>query len=920
MKPANNPRLTAAELRARAEVAFQTKATSTVANSIAPMPEEVRAQLHELQIHEIELEMQNDELNHAQDELATAHARYLDLYDFAPVGYCTINEKGVITEANLTLAALLGVTRLSLTKRLFSHYIQHKDQDDFYRLRRKMLAASTVAVIHSDPFTITPAACEVRLVKSDGADYWARLIVTPVADEQGEKAMRIAVIDITERQQLEQQLHEFQQTEHRKTRAALVTSEECFRSIVEVQPECVKIVDAKGCLVQMNPAGLAMIEADNLQQVQGLNVAGLVVASQREAYRAFEAGVLAGKSAAMEFEIIGLRGTPLWIDSHAVPLPGQPDSPPKMLAITRDITARKQADEEIRRLNTQLKQFKNTLDQTLDSVFMFDLESLRFTYVNQGAMLQVGYSETELLQMTAVDIKPLFTLEQFRQMLQPLVDGVLPSLTIESVHRHKDGHDIPVEIFLQLVRQEGQGQGQSQPPSFVAIVSDISERLTTQKQIDLLANHDVLTGLPNRMLTKDHLQQAILVAERENSKVALLFIDLDNFKIINDSLGHVIGDELLKSVATRLRECLRDVDTLSRQGGDEFLIVLNNVGDTASITVVAEKILARMLEPFEIDQHELSSSLSIGIAVYPDDGKDFVTLLKQADTAMYQAKESGRNTHRFHTDQMNIDAVEHLRIRNGLRRALEQGEFVLHYQPQINLATGAVFGAEALIRWHHPELGMLPPGRFISIAEDSGLIVPIGDWVLQEACRQAVAWCKAGLPELLIAVNLSVVQFRHGDVLKSVTQALAESGLEPALLELELTESILIKDAEKVLATVRQLKSLGVKLSIDDFGTGYSSLSYLKRFDVDKLKIDQSFVRDMVDDAHDAVIVGTIIQMAKSLGLTTIAEGVEDERQLAMLRLAHCDEAQGYYFAHPMPADEFESFILNGEITIHPTV
>jgi len=772
MKPANNPRLTAAELRARAEVAFQTKSTAAV-SSIASTPEEERALLYELQVHQIELEMQNDELQRSQHELATAHARYLDLYDFAPVGYCTIDEKGVITKANLTLAALLGVTRLSLTKRLFSHYIQHKDQDDFYRLRRKMLAASTVVVIHSDPFTITPAACEVRLVKSDGADCWARLIVTPVADEHGEKILRIAVTDITERQRLEQQLHELQQTEHRKTKAALVTSEERFRTIVEVQPECVKIVDAKGCIVQMNAAGLAMIEADNLQQAQGLSVAGLVVASQREAYRAFEASVLAGKNAAIEFEIIGLRGTRRWIDSHAVPLPDQPDSAPKMLAITRDITARKQAEE----------------------------------------------------------------------------------------------------------------------------------------QIEFLANHDVLTGLPNRLLTKDHLQQAILVAERENSKVALLFIDLDNFKIINDSLGHVIGDELLKGVATRLRECLRDVDTLSRQGGDEFLIVLNNVGDTASITVVAEKILARMLEPFEIDQHELSSSLSIGIAVYPDDGKDFVTLLKQADTAMYQAKESGRNTHRFHTDQMNTDAVEHLRIRNGLRRALEQGEFVLHYQPQINLATGAVFGAEALIRWHHPELGMLPPGRFISIAEDSGLIVPIGDWVLQEACRQAVAWCKAGLPELLIAVNLSVVQFRHGDVLKSVTQALAESGLEPALLELELTESILIKDAEKVLATVRQLKSLGVKLSIDDFGTGYSSLSYLKRFDVDKLKIDQSFVRDMVDDVHDAVIVGTIIQMAKSLGLTTIAEGVEDERQLAMLRLAHCDEAQGYHFAHPMPADEFASFM-----------
>ncbi len=572
-------------------------------------------------------------------------------------------------------------------------------------------------------------------------------------------------------------------------------------------------------------------------------------------------------------------------------------------AAVRDITNRKKNEEKIHRLNSELSQFKSTLDQTLDCVFMFQPDTLRLTYVNEGAKRQTGYNETELMQMTLADIVSGFSLQKFQQVVQPLIEGVQPSLTFQSAHRHKDGHDIPVEIFLQLIRLEGQA------PRFVTMASDISERQTAQKQIEFLAYHDVLTRLPNRLLAKDHLEQAILVAERENSKVALLFIDLDKFKTINDSLGHAIGDSLLKGVSIRLRECLRDIDTLSRQGGDEFLIVLNNMRDTESVTVVAEKILERMEEPFEIDHHELEISLSIGIAVYPDDGKDFDTLLKQADTAMYQAKESGRNTHRFHTEQMNIDAVEHLRMRNGLRHALEHGEFVLHYQPQISLATGAVIGAEALIRWHHPELGMVPPGRFIPIAEDSGLIVPIGEWVLREACLQAVAWHKAGLPELLVAVNLSAVQFKRGDVEKSVTRALAESGLNPALLELELTESILIKDTEKVLATVGRLKSLGVKLSIDDFGTGYSSLSYLKRFNVDKLKIDQSFVRDMADDPNDAAIVSAIIQMAKSLNLTTIAEGVEDERQLALLRLQHCDEVQGYHFARPMPADEFENFM-----------
>ena len=446
-------------------------------------------------------------------------------------------------------------------------------------------------------------------------------------------------------------------------------------------------------------------------------------------------------------------------------------------------------------------------------------------------------------------------------------------------------------------------------PLLRKMAREISERKKAEARISYLAYHDALTGLPNRLLVKDRFDQAMAYADRCGAKTALLFIDLDNFKVINDSLGHSIGDAVLKAVAARLRDCVRKVDTISRQGGDEFLIVLTGVRDNADITGITEKILARQVEPFDIEGDELSSSFSIGITVYPDDGNDFGTLLKKADTAMYQAKDAGRNTYRFFTEQMNINAVGNLRMRQGLRKALERDEFVLYYQPQIELASGDVVGAEALIRWIDPEAGMVPPGRFIPVAEDSGLIVPIGEWVLREACRQAVAWREAGLPDLLVAVNLSAIQFKRGDVEKSVTLALTESGLDPALLELELTESILIQDPENVLATVQRLKSMGVKLSIDDFGTGYSSLSYLKRFAVDRLKIDQSFIRDMVDDPNDAAIVYAIIQMAKALNLKTVAEGVEDERMLALLRIHHCDEAQGYHFARPMPADEFSYYL-----------
>ena len=689
--------------------------------------------------------------------------------------------------------------------------------------------------------------------------------------------------------------------------ADLLAGEKYLRTILDAALDAVITMNDKGLVTDWNPEAERIFGYSRADAVGKLLESLIIPTPMREAHRrGLEHFLKTGEGPVLRkrIEVTARRagGGEFPIEMAIVAI--RSGDAVFFNTFLRDITERKRIEEDILQLNTQLSQFKNTLDQALEAVFIFDPDTLLFTYVNKGAMKQTGYGETELMQMTAVYIKPGFTLDKFRQTIQPLVDGVLPSLTFQTVHRHKDGHDVPVEVFLQLIRLEGQD------PRFVGMVNDISERQTAQKRIEFLAYHDALTGLPNRLLAKDHMEQAIHLAERENSKVALFFIDLDKFKTINDSLGHAIGDGLLKGVSIRLRECLRDIDTLSRQGGDEFLIVLNNARDTESVAVVAEKILGRMAKPFVINDHELSISLSIGIAVYPDDGKDFDTLLKQSDTAMYQAKESGRNTHRFHTEKMNFDAIEHLRMRNGLRQALEHGEFVLHYQPQISLATDAVIGAEALIRWHHPELGMVPPGRFISIAEDSGLIVPIGEWVLREACRQAVAWHKAGLPELLIAVNLSAVQFKRGDVEKGVTQALAESGMNPALLELELTESILIEDTEKVLATVRRLKSLGVKLSIDDFGTGYSSLSYLKRFNVDKLKIDQSFVRDMVDNPNDAAIVSAIIQMAKNLNLTTVAEGVEDERQLALLRLQHCDEVQGYHFARPMPADEFATFIF----------
>jgi diguanylate cyclase (GGDEF)-like protein len=411
------------------------------------------------------------------------------------------------------------------------------------------------------------------------------------------------------------------------------------------------------------------------------------------------------------------------------------------------------------------------------------------------------------------------------------------------------------------------------------------------------------------LLAKDRYQQAVAYADKAQARVAILFLDLDNFKSINDSLGHNIGDTLLMEVSLRLGQCLGPTDTLSRQGGDEFLVMLADVRNAEAMTRVAAALLDQLKLPFHIEGHELAISASIGIAVYPDDGRDFGTLLRQADTAMYKSKDSGRNTYLFYTDQMNIDADERLKVRNWLTQALEQDQFVVHYQAQVDLVRGAVVGVEALVRLQHPLAGTVLPGRFIPTAEDSGLIVPMGDWVLREACRQAALWRAAGWPQLVMAVNISAVQLRRGNLEQSVVAALEESGLPPSNLELELTESLLIENPEYALATMNRLKALGVRLSIDDFGTGYSSLAYLKRFRVDKLKIDQSFVRELVSNPEDAAIVRAIIQMAHSLDLTTIAEGVEDDDTGACLRGMGCEEAQGYFYGRPVGAAQFSEYL-----------
>jgi len=471
----------------------------------------------------------------------------------------------------------------------------------------------------------------------------------------------------------------------------------------------------------------------------------------------------------------------------------------------------------------------------------------------------------------------------------------------------RDGSEIPVEDSVSPIHdRHGQATGS------VIVLRDVSAARAAAQQMVHFAQHDFLTGLPNRMLLNDRVGRAIVAARRHKKKVAVLFLDLDGFKHINDSLGHPIGDKLLQSVAHRLVGCVRETDTVSRQGGDEFVVLLSEVECSEDVVTTAGRMLQSVAAAHSIEQHDLQINSSIGVSVYPDDGVDAETLVKNADTAMYQAKEDGRQSYRFFKPAMNVRAVERQSIEGSLRRALERQEFALHYQPKIDLATGAITGAEALIRWMHPTRGAISPAQFIPVAEDCGLMLPIGTWVFREACQQARAWAAAGLPTMTMAVNVSAMEFRDEYFLRGLLAILNETGMDPTSLELELTESVLMKRAESAASTLQTLREIGVQVAVDDFGTGYSSLSYLSKFPIDALKIDQSFVRRLNSSEHDAIIVKAVIGMARSLKLRVVAEGVETLEQLAFLRAHHCDEAQGYYFSRPVPPQQFAKLLETG--------
>lgn len=683
-----------------------------------------------------------------------------------------------------------------------------------------------------------------------------------------------------------------------QTAERLRLSEQRFRDVVEAAGEHIWELDLAFCYTYLSEHGLRTY-GYGLEQMIGRTPASFMPPGENQRV---DQWIAANRSADgsfrnLEHRAITRTGDSIWLRISSVPVRNEGGGIIGFRGAGLDITAPKRAEEA---LQLSEQRFRDIVEAAGEYVWESGQDH-RFTYLSPRIESVMGYRPAEMTGHQTDRFVPAGEDIRIRHWLaaNAQADGLFRDLELQAIH--KNGQIVWHRVSGVAVRN-GTGVFTGHRGTGV----DITARKQAEERIEYLATRDVLTGLPNRLLLTDRAGQAIAAAARSKEKLALLFLDLDRFKHINDSLGHHTGDALLCSVATRLTDTLRRTDTLARLGGDEFVILLEGLHDTAYAASVAGKVCADLAHPFTVAGQTLNTSSSVGISIYPDDGGDFGSLLKNADAAMYHAKEQGRANYQFFSESMNQRALDRLYLERDLRLALECGDLRVHLQPVMSIDTGAINSAEALLRWQHPARGLLLPGQFIETAEETGLIRPIGAWVIGEVCRLQRQWADAGLGQIPVAVNVSVSQLMQGDAfVTALTAALAQHRLNPACIEIEITESLLMKNVEAAAAVLRVLSGIGVRISVDDFGTGYSSLAYLKRLPLDTLKVDREFVRDIDTDADDREIVRTIILLAHSLNLRVIAEGVESAAQLAQVKLLGADEYQGYLHSEPLPPGQF---------------
>ena len=731
--------------------------------------------------------------------------------------------------------------------------------------------------------------------------------------------------------------------------SALRASEMRLRTIIEAEPECVKIMDAEGRLVQMNAMGLVMLEADSFEQVQGRKIAEFVVSLQREAYRTFEASVLAGKSAVFEFEIVGLKGTHRWLDTHAVPLPEPQDGRPQILAITRDITQHKANVARIARLNriySVLSGINTTIVRireegelyreacriavehggfTFAWIGKFDADNQQVTPVAQtgrddGYLAQIDLTAREgikdscaLITQALTEVKPVVcndiaSDERMAAWRSEALSRGYRSVTVFPLV--VEGR--PVGVFALYASEPGVFDSEEMK-LLVEMAGDISfamDNLKKEEKLNYLAYYDVITGLPNRALFYDRLGQHLHDAQ-SGKTIAVLAIDLERFRVINETLGRHAGDALLKQVAERLIDTGVGVDHLARISADCFAMFLSNIREEADLVHFLEsQVTAALSKPFQLEGQELRISARAGIAIFPDDGKDADTLFRNAEAALRKTKLTG-DKYLFYTPEFNARVAEQMKLENKLRIALEQEQLVLHYQPKVDLKSNQIVGLEALLRWNDPEAGLVPPVKFIPVLEETGMIIEAGAWALAQALTDYRAWQEKGLVPPRIAVNVSQVQLQRNDFVNTIERVVSGLGGVPGGLEVEITESLIMQDVEANIRKLHAIREMGVEVAIDDFGTGYSSLSYIAKLPINSLKIDRAFIINMTSSADDLSIVSAIISLAHSLNLRVIAEGVETNEQAKLLRLLKCDEIQGFLFSPGVPAEQIEEFLRN---------